>query len=449
MASEWRTLPFDQAVEVNPPVPLIRGETYPFVDMQSLNPSLRKVPPSENRQFLGNGTRFQHGDTLMARITPCLENGKIAQFYSPVAYSIGHGSTEFIVIRGKDGVSDNDFAYYLTRSDIVHKYAISQMTGTSGRQRVPVAALSHLEIKMPPLSEQRAIAHILGTLDDKIELNRRMNATLEAIARAIFKSWFVDFDPVHAKARGEQPYGMDAETAALFPASFEDSELGPIPAGWGVEPLSEFTTFVLGGDWGKSEITEKETCPALCIRGADIPDLQNAGQGNSPLRYLKRSSLDKRQLKHGDIVIEISGGSPTQLTGRAVFVSQELLARLPHPLVCSNFCRMLRFEDTETSLYFYLWLRYLYDSGVFAQYESGTTGIKNFAYTTFSGTRGAVIPSNDIMQAFTKHIESLYAARQHNSTQSESLTALRDALLPRLISGEIRVSDLAYNRQGT
>lgn len=108
MVSEWRTLPFDQAVEVNPPVPLTRGETYPFVDMQALNPSLRKVSPSENRQFLGNGTRFQHGDTLMARITPCLENGKIAQFYNPVEHSIGHGSTEFIVIRGKVGVSDND-----------------------------------------------------------------------------------------------------------------------------------------------------------------------------------------------------------------------------------------------------------------------------------------------------------------------------------------------------
>ena len=111
---------------------------------------------------------------------------------------------------------------------IVHRDQLSQMFPSRNLQNFYILPLDE--------AQQREIAHILGTLDDKIELNRRMNATLEAIARAIFKSWFVDFDPVHAKARGEQPYGMDAETAALFPDAFEDSSLGPIPAGWGVEP---------------------------------------------------------------------------------------------------------------------------------------------------------------------------------------------------------------------
>ena len=129
----------------------------------------------------------------MARITPCLENGKIARYDAPEAKSKAHGSTEFIVIRGRPNVSDSDFAYCLTQWEEVRNYAISQMTGTSGRQRVPVDSLDHLTVPLPPLPEQRAIAHILGTLDDKIELNRRMNETLEEMARALFKSWFVDF----------------------------------------------------------------------------------------------------------------------------------------------------------------------------------------------------------------------------------------------------------------
>ncbi len=163
MTHDWHTVPFDQAVEINPPVPLVQGEVYPFVDMQAVEPSSRTVGPSEFRVFTGSGSRFQNGDTLMARITPCLENGKIARFYnSEDALTLGHGSTEFIVIRGREGVTDNDFAYYLTRSELVRSYAISQMTGTS-RQRVPVSALSHLNIPLPPLPEQRAIAPHPGT----------------------------------------------------------------------------------------------------------------------------------------------------------------------------------------------------------------------------------------------------------------------------------------------
>ena len=141
---------------------------------------------------------------MLARITPCLENGKIARYTADADAdsNVGNGSTEFIVVRGRPGVTDTEYAFYVTRSQLVRTYAIGQMTGTSGRQRVPPASLAHLDVVVPSLSEQRAIAHILGTLDDKIELNRRMNETLEAMARALFKSWFVDFDPVRAKMKG-------------------------------------------------------------------------------------------------------------------------------------------------------------------------------------------------------------------------------------------------------
>ncbi len=196
----WCELPFSEAVQLNPTVSINRGTAYPFVDMSAVNVGSRFAYASEQRLFKGGGSRFRNGDTLMARITPCLENGKIARYQAVNSVSVGHGSTEFIVIRGRPKITDNDFAYYLTKWEEVRNYAIGQMTGTSGRQRVPTDALDHLMVSLPPLSDQRTIAHILGTLDDKIELNRRMNETLEAMARELFKSWFVDFDPVHAKA---------------------------------------------------------------------------------------------------------------------------------------------------------------------------------------------------------------------------------------------------------
>ena len=180
----------------------------------------------------------------MARITPSLENGKTARYQATGDKEAANGSTEFIVIRGRPGVTDDEYAYYLTSWSGVRDYAISQMTGTSGRQRVPVGSLDHLIVPLPPLPEQRAIAHVLGTLDDKIELNRRMNETLEEMARALFKSWFVDFEPVRAKMdgrwrRGESLPGLPAEHYDLFPDRLVPSELGEIPEGWAVRPLGE------------------------------------------------------------------------------------------------------------------------------------------------------------------------------------------------------------------
>ena len=237
-SGKWREMPFSKAVEVNPSVHLDRGETYPFIDMAAVNPGSRSAHPSDQREFRGGGSRFRDGDILMARITPCLENGKIARYRARDSILEAHGSTEFIVIRGRQDVTDNEFAYYLTQWNDFREYAISQMTGTSGRQRVPVGSLDHMTVSIPPLPEQRAIAHILGTLDDKIELNRRLNETLEEMARTLFKSWFVDFDSVRAKMEGRDT-GLPKSLADLFPDRLVDSELGPIPEGWEVKALGD------------------------------------------------------------------------------------------------------------------------------------------------------------------------------------------------------------------
>ncbi|MEZ6016072.1 MAG: restriction endonuclease subunit S [Planctomycetota bacterium] len=297
-------------------------------------------------------------------------------------------------------------------------------------------------VPLPPLPEQKAIAAVLGALDDKIELNRRMNTTLEAMARALFQSWFVDFDPVRAKLDGRPPATPDPTTAALFPASFHDSAVGHIPYGWEVGVLDELTRFVIGGDWGATEATENENVSCYCIRGADIPSLQSGGVGKMPTRFLKPSSVEKRQLADGDLAIEISGGSPTQCTGRPVLASETLLQNLGQPLVASNFCRIVKLKSPALSKFVYLWLRRLYNAGELFQFETGTTGIKNFAFAIFSKRYPLVVPDLRVAEAFDHAVSPFFARIQENSHESHTLATLRDTLLPKLLSGELSVESL-------
>ena len=263
-------------------------------------------------------------------------------------YAIGRG---IAAIRHKRGEEYQHFLRGLI--DFRLPELLAQATGSTF-PNVSYDQLADLPWDVLTENEQRAIAQVLGALDDKIELNRRMNETLEALAQSLFKSWFVD-----------------ATQSAL-------------PKGWRIGVLKDLAADIVGGDWGADKPTEEETQPAFCIRGADIPDLQRSGVGKMPTRYLKSSSLQKRQLENGDLAVEISGGSPTQSTGRPVLVSEGLLQRLEHPLVCSNFCRILKLKSRNTSKFVYLWLRWLYGNDELFQFETGTTGIKNFAFTIFS-----------------------------------------------------------------
>ena len=330
------------------------------------------------------------------------------------------------------------FLRYLIGNPQFRDYVARVRTGTS-IPHISGGQIKSYEILLPPLAEQKAIAAVLGALDDKIELNQRMNSTLEAMARALFQSWFVDFDPVRAKLDGRKPIGLDETTAALFPDSFQDSAVGHIPNGWRVGVLDELTKFVIGGDWGATEPTDDETVSCYCIRGADIPSLQSGGVGKMPTRFLKPSSVEKRQLADGDVAIEISGGSPTQCTGRPVLASDALLQSLGQPLVASNFCRILKLKSPALSKFVYLWLRQLYDLGELFQFETGTTGIKNFAFVIFSERYPLVVPDLRVAEAFDRALSPFFVRIQANSKQSRTLATLRDTLLPKLLSGELSV----------
>ena len=329
---------------------------------------------------------------------------------------------------------DLRFAYYLFKhiglnhlKDGTSNPSLSR--DTFGAQKIP----------LPPLAYQQSISSALSLLDTKIALNHKINRTLEQTAREIFKSWFIDFDPVHAKLRGKTPFGMNKAVSSLFPDSFEKSALGEIPKGWKVEPVQRMFAEMIGGDWGKDSPDENYSKEIRCIRGADIPSIQSANLPTPPVRFVKEAALEKRTLREGDLVVEISGGSPTQSTGRSVFVERGLLKTLPNgvELSASNFCRLIRPETFEKGLWLYFYIRRSYEADDFLQWENGTTGIKNFAFAEWSERTNIVSPSTELLKYFSKIVSPLLELRWKNGVETSLLTKTRDILLPSLLAGEI------------
>ena len=188
---EWNECRLKDIVEINPTESLKKGTVAKKIGMDILQPYCRSIPSYSLEPYTG-GTKFKNGDTIMARITPCLENGKTAMVNILEDNEIGFGSTEYIVFRAKNNVTDPYFIYYLVTSDCIRNPAIKSMVGSSGRQRVQTDVVANLSINLPPLPTQQKIAAILSSLDDKIELNNKINTNLEQQAQALFKNWFVD-----------------------------------------------------------------------------------------------------------------------------------------------------------------------------------------------------------------------------------------------------------------
>ncbi len=359
-----------------------------------------------------------------------------------------------VLLRPVSTIVDAKFLKYWLNGPILASHVNGQRDGTVA-ERLNMPTIRALPFPVPPLKQQRRISEILSTLDDKIDLNRSIIKTLEAITRRLFQSWFVDFDPVHAKVtlRRQHPNWTNTQVtraalptfapdiADLFADSFDQSTLGPIPKGWSQTVLHELINSVIGGDWGKDAPDDHFTEAVLCIRGADIPDLQTGGIGKMPTRYIKASSLRKRRMAPGDIAFEISGGSPTQSTGRAVLATEAFIMRMGMPVTCSNFCRLIRPTSNVSSLFLYQYLCWLYGNDDFLQYENGTTGIKNLSFTPFSSLHPFLRPPEPLMKAFDQTALSLFAKRDATGLESSRLAITRDALLPKLLAGEIDMAE--------
>lgn len=442
MASDWQPSKLGDVIAVNPSRPLVKGSDSVYISMQQVETANRSVNKIDHRAFKGSGARFQNGDTLLARITPCLENGKTAYVDFLDDEEVGHGSTEFIVLSGIEGVSDDLFVYYLARFPEFRNFAIIRMEGSSGRQRVPAPTLKKYVFACPSYDEQRAIAHILGSLDDKIELNRRMNQTLEAMARAIFKSWFVDFlpvrakqrartqtgDPVRAKAEG-RPTGLPDEIAALFPDSFEDSELGEIPKGWGVKNLNEIANII---DCLHSKKPERQTEGRLLIQVFNVGDTGRLDFSNpyyiSPNEY--NIWIKRMEVQPGDIVITKTGrvGAVGQMpNGYKAAMGRNIVGiRATNGMSLPSFLKDLLLSDhirTE----------------IIRNTNDGT--ILQSLHVKAVNKLRVILPQYALVQAYNNFIKPIHTQLEINDEESRTLASLRDTLLPKLISGELRVPE--------
>lgn len=211
---EWKECKLKDIVEINPTESLKKGTVAKKIGMDVLQPYCRAIPSFSFEPYTG-GTKFKNGDTIMARITPCLENGKTAMVNILDDNEIGFGSTEYIVFRAKNNITDPYFIYYLVTSDCIRNPAIKSMVGSSGRQRVQTDVVANLSINLPPLPTQQKIAAILSSLDDKIELNNKINTNLEQQSQALFKNWFVDFEPFGGKMPEEWKVGKLSDVLRL------------------------------------------------------------------------------------------------------------------------------------------------------------------------------------------------------------------------------------------
>jgi type I restriction enzyme S subunit len=399
------------------------GSGIPFVsasdlDGRSVNLSGATFISEVAYDRLGNG-KIIEGDILF-----CLR-GSLGKIGLAKGIAKGAIASSLVIIRPKEGVS-LDFLFYIL-SGSTGKSIARELDNGSVQGNLSVRELKQVEVELPGHQEQKAIAHILGTLDEKIELNRKTNETLEAMAKALFKSWFVDFDPVKAKAEG-RPTGLPAEISDLFPDSFEDSELGEIPTGWRVGTIASSVGEVFDGP----HATPKE-----------------ADEGNVFLgiKNMTGSSLDLSDVKL------IGHDDWSQWTRRVepkatdiVFTYEAalgLFAVIPHGLKCCLGRRMALIRTKATNgtphFWFHQFIAKPFQKVIEERSIHGAT-VNRTPLTEFPGYP-ILEPPDTLRLVFDYAASSLWARIHAASNQTASLTALRDTLLPKLISGELRIPD--------
>ena len=310
--------------------------------------------------------------------------------------------------------NDAKFLFYL-----LHTFRLNDWRTGSGQPLLNQTIISQISATIPSLSEQRRIAHILGTLDDKIELNRQMNETLEAIARTIFKSWFVDFDPVRAKMEGRMPAGMDAATATLFPSAFQDSPLGKIPKEWEVGTLGGIAANVRQSAKA-SEINSNECYIGLehmPRRSIALSEWQTAdGLGSNKYHFRKGEILfgKLRPYFHKVGVAPLDG-------------------------VCSTDILVIQPIDSE---WFGIVLGFV-SSDEFIAYTNAYSVGTRMPRTNWKDMSKyeIALPQVEVSQKYTEFIRPFIERIIENIHQSRTLSQIRDTLLPKLLSGEIRVDD--------
>lgn len=390
MTSEWRTIRAADFIDFNPRLSLKKGDIATKVAMDKLKPFTKKIPETEKAEFNG-GAKFCNGDTVMARITPCLENGKTAYVDMLDDGEIGFGSTEFIVMRAKKGISDPQFVYYTAINPVFRNVAIKSMVGSSGRQRVQQSVLEELELSVPDLDEQRRIGDFLARIDEKIALNDRINDNLEQQAQSYFQELFVD--------------NADPE--------------------WAIGTISDLGTVVGGSTPSKAkpEYYTESGIAWITPKDLSINKSKFVSHGENDITELGLKNSSAAIMPEGTVLF--SSRAPIgyiAIAAGEVTTNQGFKSVVPKPEIGTPF------------VYFFLKNTLPVIEGM----ASGST-FKEVSGSTMKNVP-AVIPDAETLAKFSDFCAPIFAQQRILEEQNQSLATLRDNLLPKLMSGEIDVS---------
>ena len=386
--STWFRIRAADFIDFNPRLSINKGAIATKIAMDKLLPFTKKIPMTEKAGFTG-GSKFCNGDTIMARITPCLENGKTAFVDVLNDGEIGFGSTEFIVMRAKKGISDPQFIYYLATSPFFRHIAIKSMVGSSGRQRVQQGVLDELELTVPPLGEQKKIGSFLARLDERIALNNKINDNLFAQMQALYKAWFVDYEP----------FG------------------GAKPATWESSDIYSLANIIYGAPFASKQFnTEGNGKPIIRIRDLKDQHFATYTTEEHPKGYL---------LQAGDIVVGMDGEFRPYIWGNdEAWLNQ----------------RVCVFENKRPygKAFLYCTIKPLLYAIEQTQVATTVIHIGKKDFDAFE----VIMPDNDMMDRFDTITTPMIHQIVANCFENKRITAMRDVLLPKLMSGEIDVSDI-------
>lgn len=383
MASEWTTVRAADFIEFNPRLSLKKGVVATKVAMEKLQPFTKKIPAAELAEFAG-GSKFCNGDTIMARITPCLENGKTAFVDFLKDGEIAFGSTEFIVMRARAGVSDPQFVYYLATSPAFRNIAIKSMVGSSGRQRVQQGVLDELELTVPPLGEQQKIGAFLAMLDLKIALNNKINDNLEQQAAALI-----------------------ARYQAVTDTSIE---------------LSAIMDFENGFAFQSSTYLAKGAYRIITIK--NVQDGRIDSDGAAYIDSIPPRMKNGCKLHIGDALLSLTGnvGRVGIVCENNLLMNQRVAKIVPHdPELLPFLYFVFRLPNTKTML------------------ESIAKGTAQLNLSPVETLRLTIPFDKETALQLSRDLDPIFRAIAVNNQESISLATARDTLLPRLMCGEIAV----------
>jgi type I restriction enzyme S subunit len=401
----WVKMQFKDAVLFPPKVVLEKGENYSFIPMEDLSSGIKYVLPNVEKTWSGSGgAKFEEGDTLFARITPCLQNGKIAQAKG-LKNGKGFCSTEYFIFRGIEGVTDTDFVYYLSLNEEFKKNAIGSMVGASGRQRADQKFVGEYEINLPPLHTQKRIASILSTYDDLIENNLNRIKLLEETAQNIYKEWFVNF---------------------RFP-NYENTPINQetgLPEGWEVSNLGNVCTKISSGGTpsrNKHDFWNEKDYPWVKTKELQDNFIFEVEE------YISKTALENSSAKlfqEGSVVMAIYA-SPT--LGRLGILTKEC---------CFNQA-MVGFQVSHKISNHFLYLKLIEERKNLNNKAIGAAQ-QNISVQKVKDHE-IILPKQELIEIFTKKVEIIFSQKRILGEQNQKLKEARDILLPRLMNRTIEV----------